>query len=221
MKSINSCYIVGAGDFASKYFKPSNDDLIICADGGFDSIDKQKYKISYLIGDNDSIKNPHTVNIPSILYKSEKDETDMDLALRKAIELGYTRIKLFGGYGNRPDHFIANIQLMHRYAKNKIDISIFAKSFVAYCINNAKISFKKTSVGKTISVFSLSDKSTDVTISGLKYNISKFNLYNDFSLGVSNKTIGESVDISVKDGTLFIMSYDYLANKNSIVSYFE
>lgn len=213
MMSYSDCYIIGAGDFSTKYFTPSNNDLIICADGGYDKIDTQKYNVSYIVGDNDSIIKDK-INIPSINYKVEKDETDMDLAVRKAIDLGYTSIKLFGAYGSRPDHFIANIQLMSRCIKNKIHITLCAENFIGMCIHNEGLNFSCTSNNEIISIFSLDDISYDVSISGLKYTVKNITLKNQFALGVSNHTIGKSANIIVKNGTLLVLSYDYIANTN-------
>lgn len=213
MKLLNSCYIIGAGDFSFKNFHPHKNDMIICADGGYDKIDTKKYNVSYVIGDNDSISIPQTL-IPNILYKSEKDETDMDLAVRKAIDLGFEKIKIFGGYGDRPDHFFANIQLMARYSKQKINIVLYADNFIAVCLNNQKIHFKKTDKDKTISIFSLDNTTDDVCIKGLKYEIKNANLTNDFALGVSNQSIGTEAIIQSGKGMILIISYDEIANNN-------
>lgn len=213
MKLLNSCYIIGAGDFSYKNFHPQKIDMIICADGGYDKIDTKKYNVSYVIGDNDSISMPQA-SIPNILYKSEKDETDMDLAVRKAIDLGYDKIKIYGGYGDRPDHFLANIQLMARYSKQKINIVLYADNFIAVCLNNQKIHFKKTDKDKTISIFSLDNTTDDVCIKGLKYEIKNANLTNDFALGVSNQSIGTEAIIQSGKGIILIISYDEIANNN-------
>ena len=50
------CYIVGAGSFKSK-FVPGDDDFVIAADGGYDSLIKNEIKCDLLIGDLDSIEN--------------------------------------------------------------------------------------------------------------------------------------------------------------------
>ena len=48
------CYLVGAGDFYGQINK-MEDDIIIAADGGYDSLKKRGYTPDLLIGDFDSI----------------------------------------------------------------------------------------------------------------------------------------------------------------------
>ena len=56
----------------------------------------------------------------------------------------------------------------------------------------------------TVSVFSLSDVSKGVSLSGLKYSLSDATLSNGFPLGVSNEGKG-AVTVSVRDGELLLM----------------
>ena len=49
------CYLVGAGDFVGS-FKPGCDDLVIAADGGYDSLITSGIRCDVLVGDLDSIK---------------------------------------------------------------------------------------------------------------------------------------------------------------------
>ena len=56
-----------------------------------------------------------------------------------------------------------------------------------------------------ISVFSHSDISSGVTISGLKYEVKNGTLKNTYALGVSNEFVGRNSEISVSDGTLTVV----------------
>ena len=48
------CYIVGAGDFTT-HFTPTDADLVIAADGGYDALKNAGIRCDLLIGDLDSI----------------------------------------------------------------------------------------------------------------------------------------------------------------------
>ncbi len=208
----NTCFIIGAGSFAKRKFNPQNKDYIICADGGYNYI-KNILEPNIIIGDNDSInKAILNTRIPSRIYPSEKNETDMQLCLEYAIAHGFQKIKIFGGYGSRPDHFIANLQLLHNYAS--YDIEIVHNNFSVFCLSNGRFISTKSSKNKTISIFALSNIAKNVTIEGLKYEETNVDLSNHFALGVSNQTIGKNVNITVKNGVLAIFSYDSLLNKN-------
>ncbi|MBR2432244.1 MAG: thiamine diphosphokinase, partial [Clostridia bacterium] len=75
---MKTCYIVGAGEFYGE-FTPDSDDLVIAADGGYDSLLNRGIRPDVLIGDLDSIKEmPNGIEL--IRHPVKKDETDMHLA---------------------------------------------------------------------------------------------------------------------------------------------
>ena len=47
-------------------------------------------------------------------FPSEKDETDLELAIDWAIDQKPRNIYIFGATGGRMDHFLANIQLLQK-----------------------------------------------------------------------------------------------------------
>ena len=75
---MKTCYIIGAGNCSVKP-KPSEGDLVIAADGGYDTLYNFGMKPDLLVGDLDSIDAvPRGVEI--IRHPIKKDETDMHLA---------------------------------------------------------------------------------------------------------------------------------------------
>jgi thiamine pyrophosphokinase len=56
-----------------------------------------------------------------------------------------------------------------------------------------------------VSVFSLSETSTGVTLKGLKYPLDRATLQNSFPLGTSNEFLGSPASVEVEDGTLLIV----------------
>ena len=71
-------------------------------------------------------------------------------------------------------------------------------------ITNGRIIFDENAKGM-ISVFSHSDISSGVTISGLKYELKNGTLKNTYALGVSNEFVGKMSEISVAQGTLTVV----------------
>ena len=55
-------------------------------------------------------------------------------------------------------------------------------------------------------MFSLDEKCTGVSEKGGKYELSDVELTNDFPIGVSNEFTGNPVTISVKNGSLLIIT---------------
>ena len=159
------------------------------------------------MGDFDSLGYIPNGDYKTELHPVEKDDTDMGLAVKKALSMGYTRLFLFGGMGGeRPDHTLANLQTL---------ISA-AKSGATAFLTNGKTCFTALSEGKkltfpenyrgNISVFSAEGTAEGVTLSGLKYSLDNATLSSDFPLGVSNSFADPEIkaEISVKKGTLWI-----------------
>src|SRR5699024_12092564 len=53
-------------------------------------------------------------------YKQMKNETDLELALNKAYEVGAKKIYLFGITGGRLDHALINVQLLYEMINKNI-----------------------------------------------------------------------------------------------------
>jgi len=201
------CYIVGAGDFHGSFI-PNKEDLVIAADGGFDTLHALGITPDLLIGDLDSIKTaPRGIEL--IRHPIEKDETDMHLAYLEGKRRGYTVFKLYGGVGGRLDHTLANLSLL-LYAKNRGDLmTLKLADGEAFVIKDEAISLKGVS-GSGISVFAMEKNAARVTISGLKYECRNEMLTEEFALGVSNSFTDSVGEISVEDGSLLItVSGDY------------
>lgn len=198
-----TCYIVGAGENYGLDFTRKENDFVIAADGGLTYLQEKKIKPDLIIGDFDSITET-PLHSDLIKLSVNKDDTDTLAAVRKGIQLGYDNFKIYCGTGGRIDHTMANIQtLAFLSAINKRGYLISQDSIIT-TITNSKIAFEKANSGY-ISVFSLSDKSDGVFISGLKFELENATLTNTFPIGVSNEFIGKESYISVKLGTLIIV----------------
>ena len=201
MKGI--CYIVGAGEFAPRGFLPKEGDLVIAADGGYQSLTALGIRPGIVVGDMDSATQS-VVGIPLLRFPVRKDDTDLSLALKLGSLAGYRRFRLYGaGGGPREDHFFAAIQLMAGWSRRGMEIRLIASAFTLYAITGGSLIIP-TIPGKTISVFSYSPESSGVTLRGLDYEKNNLTLRSDVPLGVSNAAAGRRALISVRRGTLII-----------------
>ncbi len=196
------CYIVGAGEFYGS-FVPDESDLVIAADGGYDTLKRLGIRCDLLLGDMDSICEGDT-EVERLLYPVEKDETDTHLAYLEGVRRGYDNFRIFGGAGGRIDHTFANICLLIYGKHEKNSITLVADSYEIFAIENEKITLSGDA-GKTFSVFAFEDDAKGVSVLGGKYEANNVTLKPEFPLGVSNSFIKNSVEISVKDGVLIIM----------------
>lgn len=117
------CYIVGAGDNEGTLFIKKWRIVLLQQMAGLLTINGLGIVPDIILGDFDSLGYvPKGDNI--IRHKVEKDDTDMMLAVEKAIELGYHNITIFGGTGGRTDHTIANLQTMLYASINGVNIKM-------------------------------------------------------------------------------------------------
>ena len=180
----NVCFIVGSGDFTTRDLVPDKNDFVIAADGGYKHLVDAQIMPDLLVGDFDSLDYVPQ-NIEIYRFPSEKDDTDMGLALQKGISLGYSEFALYGGSGSRADHFYANLQLMNRFSEKGVKIKMVTPGCNIYALKDGEIELSRES-GTVFSVFSPSDTCESVTIRNAKYVLDSASLSNRFPLGVSN-----------------------------------
>ncbi|MBQ9355217.1 MAG: thiamine diphosphokinase [Clostridia bacterium] len=197
------CYIFAALETKTLPYIPTKQDYVIAADKGLDNLKKIGIKPDIIIGDFDSLGFvPSGENIKKLPV--EKDDTDVGFAVNYAFELGYKEFVIYGAIGGLLDHTVANLQLS-AYISSKGGKSVFVGDnvFVTSITNDTL----KISNGKgRLSVFALSDRAEGVFLSGLKYPLENAVIENTFPIGVSNEFTDKSAKITVKNGTLLIVS---------------
>lgn len=200
---MKTCYIAGAGECSVIKIKPDKSDIVIAADGGLRHLERASIKPDYIIGDFDSLGFvPEGSGV--IRLKPEKDDTDMDSAVKKGLELGFDSFVIFGACGGRPDHTLANYQLAASLAERGCRVILACDDISVTALHNGTLELDPSLSGY-ISVFAHSDVCEGVCEKGLKYELDNVKLKNTFALGVSNEFTGVPARVSVKKGTLLIM----------------
>ena len=196
------CYIVGAGEFYGSFTKEEGD-LVIAADGGYDTLLRLGIAPDLLIGDMDSIASA-AVGVELLRFPVKKDETDTHLAYLEGVKRGYTEFALYGCVGGRDDHTFANYSLLIYAKKQGHTVKLVGNGYETTAL------FCETGevdghVGDYISVFAFGGVAEGVTLRGLEYPLDGYTLTPDFPLGVSNKFESDKATITVKHGALLVM----------------
>ena len=200
---MKTCYIFGAMETAIFDFEPQENDLIIAADGGYNTIKKLNIKPDLVVGDFDSLGEiPENENI--IKHPIKKDDTDTLLAIKIGLKKGYKKFIIYGALGGRLDQTVATIQTATYIAENGGVAYICDDKYTVTAIKNSGIEFKETAKG-IISVFALSGVAKGVTIDGLLYPLVNAEITPHFPIGVSNEFTGKESRISVAGGILTII----------------
>ena len=232
---MKKCYIVGAGDVYG-FPTPSEDDLVIAADGGLDYLLPRGIIPDVIVGDFDSVEKNSSVELDTelgcdsacdrdgvlyqrgerriaektvevIKYPVKKDETDAYLAYLVGVSRGYTEFEIYGGVGGREDHTFANFCLLLRIKNEKNNAVLYGNGVRFFVLKNEKTKVFGTE-GKTVSVFAFDGAADGVSIRGLKYEASSVRLDVARPLGVSNSFLpsGEG-EIEVENGVLLVAVY--------------
>ncbi len=195
--------IVGAGDMSGTKLVIPDGAFVIAADAGLTHLKNAGIAADLIVGDFDSLgETPLGENV--IAHEPEKDDTDMLLAVREALNRSAQTIIIYGGLGGRLDHEYANIQTLAYIANRDVRAYLVGRGSVCTIIKNSGISFDGEIKG-TISVFCHGGKAEGVNLTGLKYPLTDHTLTNDYPLGVSNEFTGVLSRVSVKNGLLLVM----------------
>lgn len=201
---MNKCYLVGAGDFVLDAF-PDSSDLVIAADGGYDSLLAAGIKPDLIIGDMDSLKSektPHGIEV--ISFPVKKDETDMLLGYIEGARRGYSEFVILGGTGGREDHTFANYALLLYVKERGHSATLVGRESNATVLKNEAALFRGKR-GSRISVFAFGASAEGVFIDGLLYEASGVTLSPAFPRGVSNSFVGCDGHIRVENGALLVI----------------
>lgn len=204
MAGHGTAYIIGAGDFTARGFLPGPGDILIAADGGYDTLHRLGIRPHVVLGDMDSITSLPR-GIARLRFPVKKDLTDMALALRFASARGYRSFKLYGATGGRMDHTLANLQTLASLAREGQRGLIIAPDFAAYALSGGRLRFPPLREGTQVSVFCQGGEALGVSIRGLQYALCNARLDSFTPLGVSNSAAGRPFEISVRQGVLLIL----------------
>ena len=189
--------------------------VVIAADSGWAHARAQGHTPHYLVGDFDSI-HPHDLEQATQLgaeivrHPTDKDATDTELALALARSLGYERIHVLSGGGDRFDHLLA---LTHSLVAHTEDATITAHVGLSHIhFVTPKERFQAPcSPGDTVSLIPLGGSARGVRTDGLKWNLQRDTLQSFSSRGVSNQTTSTTFSVSVRTGVLALITSPLLA----------
>ena len=202
---MGKCYIVGALPEKLSFEKLPGD-LVIAADGGFDSLAEAGIEPDTVIGDMDSVSSVDRFGAAEVIrYPVEKDYTDTELAVGLGIRRGYGEFVIYGCAGGLLDHTLGNIALLKSLALRGCRAVLVSGGWGAAALSGGTLNFSGSASGR-LSVLSMTDTARGVTIRGMKYGLENAELTSLVTIGVSNEFTGEKASISVKNGVLCVFT---------------
>lgn len=189
------------------------EDYLIAADGGVYHCLALNRMPHILIGDLDSV-DPATLDslaaqqVPIARYSSDKNETDLELALDHALGLGdegeLSAILLVGAMGGRLDQLLGNVLIL---AQRDWPVPLILESgtFRAQVVRPSAQLTLTAPVGSTVSALPLSDRVTGITYTGMRYPLENHTLPLGSTRGMSNVVDVAPATVKIASGKLLIV----------------
>ena len=173
---------------------------VYCCDGAY-AWAKGTLHIDETLGDFDSLDylpDPP----PKEIYPSEKDMTDGEIALNRAIEEGAKEIEIYGGGGKREDHFLGNLHMLYAALKRGAKTSLvtnYATIFAAE--GETELCGVK---GKTVSIVPFGSSAHMIKSEGFYYPLDNLELVYGSTRGISNVVIKDKASF-MSEGVVLVM----------------
>lgn len=184
------------------------DDFLICADGGTQHALILGLMPNLLIGDMDSIEKNQLEQLKNNdveieLFSHDKNETDLELAINRAIELKPQQLLIVAALGGRLDQTLANIALLAAPRLSTFDVRLDdGVEEIFFCRNQVQI---HGGSGDIVSLIPWGNPVQGVLTKTLKWPLHRETLYADKTRGISNEMLGATASVEISSGLLLVI----------------
>ena len=180
-------------------------DRLIAADGGLRHLQALGLTPDMLVGDLDSVQPGEAAALEAggvriHRHPERKDETDLELALRLALEEGAGEVVILGGLGGRWDQTLANLLLLAHPDFRAARVRLLDGAQQVYLVQGE--THIEGQPGDTVSLIALGGDAQGVTTTGLEYPLTEGRLPFGSTLGISNVLVGERATVRVREGVV-------------------
>jgi thiamine pyrophosphokinase len=185
--------------------------VVIAADSGLHHAHALDLTAARLVGDLDSateasVARARAEGTPVEAHPTDKDATDLHLALDAARLAGATRVTVLGAGGGRHDHLLANALLLAADEFADLDLdACFGPDRVTVVRRPTRLA---GAPGDRLSLLAVGGPATGVTTTGLRWPLADDTLEPGSSRGVSNEFTGAEAAISLTGGVLLAIAPD-------------
>jgi len=192
-------------------------EVVVVADGGLRLADSLGLAVDRWVGDGDSVDRQRLAalqadGVPARLVPADKDQSDTELALVEALEVGATEVTLVGVLGGlRVDHAIANIGLLAHPGLVGRSARLLA--------DDARVSLVRApaedgrpierslpgAVGDIVSLLPFGQDVEGVTTRGLRFPLRDEPLPSGPARGLSNVRDAAGAGVTVRRGLLLVV----------------
>jgi len=202
-------------DFALDFITKIKIDTIIAVDAGMEFAFRNRLPVQFIVGDFDSVQDKvidyyrGLGNIEIDVHQPEKDATDTQIAVEKAIGMGSRKIWILGATGGRMDHFLGNVNCLALAQKAGVWASIVDEYNCIRMIESGTVLWREKQFGKYVSFLPFGGIVTGVNLEGFKYPLVDYTLVCEDGIGISNEIVEERARVVFSSGrVLMVQSRD-------------
>jgi thiamine pyrophosphokinase len=190
---------------------------IVAADGGARHASALGLRIDRWVGDGDSLGEAGITDlvasgVPVDRVSLDKDQSDTELAIRTALDLGASSITVLGALGGpRADHAIANLTLLSMPALAGLDVRLVAADVRARLLRAPAPDGSPSSieldgrVGDLVSLLPVGADAVGATTTGLAYPLDDEPLLDGRTRGLSNIRTAPLATVTLRSGRLLVV----------------
>ncbi len=184
------------------------DDTVVCADGGVYHALALNVVPDAVVGDMDSIDQATLARlmsdgIPLERHPRQKNQTDLELALDRAIRDGADEVLILAAVGGRLDQTLSNLLIVAQ-REWSVPIRVAANDQMAELLRGGETLTLQAQVGAVVSLIPLSGVVTGITYTGLEYNLADVTLKLGSTRAVSNVVQNYPATITIRSGLAII-----------------
>jgi thiamine pyrophosphokinase len=185
-------------------------ETVIAADGGALALERWGITPQLVVGDLDSLGFDKADELGRrgakvIPFPAEKDQSDLELAMRYALETGADDIVLVGVFGGRIDHLLANAMLLADPVYRRRGLrAVHGMTQVRAVFANERVAIDSP-VGTIVTLLPVRGDAAGVRTQGLRYPLAVETLHFGRSRGLSNVVSSLPAWVSVDQGVLLLI----------------
>jgi thiamine pyrophosphokinase len=182
---------------------------VIAADGGLRLCHAMRLCASVLVGDMDTLTPEEVAQAEAEgtnvhPFPSDKDQSDLELAILEAHRMGARRMTLLGALGGQWDHCLANLLAPLSLCQS---LGIWGRLVTAgaeiYLLSPGSYLLRGQS-GSRASLMALSESATGVSLDGFEYRLENDRLTRQQTRGLANVVRSEQANLRLDQGELLL-----------------
>ncbi len=215
-----SALVVASGVDSSNDPPRPTHNLVVAADGGLEIAVSMGLDVDVVVGDMDSVgadalAAAESSGVEIERHSTDKDESDLELAIAAALERGAALVHVILGEGGRLDHAIANLAVLASPRWSGAAVGATVGSSRVWVVRKRRTI--PLSAGEHVALVPVGGPAVGVSTEGLRYSLSGETLDPFAARGIANQVAVANPTVEVSNGVVLVISSPTPSNGPSSV----